>query len=83
VPLPGNDTCCGAAGTYLLDQPELALRLAEPKVQALSTLRPRWLVSTNTGCAAHLGAAASAAGLDVEVLHPVVLLARALDSSAV
>ncbi len=82
VPLPGNDTCCGAAGTYLLDQPRLALELAEPKVRSLAELRPRWLVSTNTGCAAHLGAAASAAGLDVEVLHPVVLLARALDTPA-
>ena len=78
VPLPGNAMCCGAAGTYLLDQPQTALALAADKVAVLRQLAPRWLVTTNTGCAAHLGAAAHAAGLELEVLHPVVLLARAL-----
>jgi glycolate oxidase iron-sulfur subunit len=77
-PLADNQTCCGAAGTYLLDQPQTALRLAADKVKALAALRPRWLVTTNTGCAAHLASAVADAGLDVEVLHPVVLLARAL-----
>ena len=81
VPLPGNETCCGAAGTYLLDQPQTALALAADKVVALAGLRPRWLVTTNTGCAAHLGAAAEAAGLGVEVVHPVVLLARAISGA--
>jgi glycolate oxidase iron-sulfur subunit len=78
VPLPGNDTCCGAAGTYLLDHPETALALADAKVAALAALRPRWLATTNTGCAGHLAAAAAAAGLDIEVLHPVALVERAL-----
>ncbi len=78
VPLPGNDSCCGAAGTYLLDQPQTALQLAASKMDALAVLRPRWLVTTNTGCAAHLGAAATAAGLELEVLHPAELLARSL-----
>lgn len=77
-PLADNQTCCGAAGTYLLDQPETALRLAADKVTSLAALRPRWLVTTNTGCAAHLASAVADAGLEVEVLHPVVLLARAL-----
>ena len=79
LPLPGNESCCGAAGTYLLDHPQTAEQLAADKVDALTALRPRWLVTTNTGCAAHLAAAAAAAGLDVEVVHPVVLLARSLD----
>jgi glycolate oxidase iron-sulfur subunit len=77
-PLADNQTCCGAAGTYLLDQPATTLRLADDKVTALTALRPRWLVTTNTGCAAHLASAAADAGLQVEVLHPVALLARAL-----
>ena len=81
VPLPGNETCCGAAGTYLLDQSQTALRLAADKVDALARLRPRWLATTNTGCAAHLGAAALEAGLHVEVVHPVVLLARSLSGA--
>lgn len=82
VSLPGNESCCGAAGTYLLDQPQTALALATDKVAALSRLAPRWLVTTNTGCAAHLAAAAREAGLELDVLHPVVLLARSLDGGA-
>jgi glycolate oxidase iron-sulfur subunit len=78
VPLPGNEQCCGAAGTYLLRYPETALRLAADKVAALERLKPRYLVTTNTGCAAHLAARVRAAGLAVEVLHPVELLARQL-----
>ncbi len=78
VALPGNDRCCGAAGTYLLDQPETALRLAADKADALAQLAPTWLATTNTGCAAHLAAAAAERGLALEVLHPVLLLARSL-----
>jgi glycolate oxidase iron-sulfur subunit len=78
LPLPGNESCCGAAGTYLLDQPETALTLVRAKVEGLATLKPRWLATTNTGCAAHIGAAAAAAGLDIEVVHPVQLLDQAL-----
>ena len=81
VPLPGNDACCGAAGTYLLQHPETALTLAADKVAALSRLQPEFLVTTNSGCAAHLAARAQAAGLAVDVLHPVELLARQLHYS--
>ena len=78
VALPGNDTCCGAAGTYVIDHPQTAVELAAPKVDALQRLAPSLLVTTNTGCALHLSAQARAAGLDIEVLHPVEVLARQL-----
>jgi glycolate oxidase iron-sulfur subunit len=76
VGLDGNDSCCGAAGTYLLDHPETALTLATDKVRHVTDLDPRYLVTTNTGCAAHLAARLRAAGSRVEVLHPVELIAR-------
>jgi glycolate oxidase iron-sulfur subunit len=78
VPLAGNDQCCGAAGLYFLAQPELAARLREDKLLALSSLSPPIVVSTNYGCARWLGAGAAHRGLQVRVLHPVVLLARQL-----
>lgn len=74
--LEGNDTCCGAAGTYLIDHAETALGLGAEKVRHLAELAPRYLVTTNTGCAAHLAARLRAAGSDIEVLHPVELVAR-------
>jgi glycolate oxidase iron-sulfur subunit len=78
IPLPGNETCCGAAGTYVIEQAQTAGELAQPKVEALAGLAPDVLVTTNTGCALQLRARAQEAGLTVEVLHPVQLLARQL-----
>jgi glycolate oxidase iron-sulfur subunit len=76
--LAGNDHCCGAAGTYLTEHPATALALAQPKIDALKTLQPAYLVTTNTGCALHLAARVQDAGLDTEVLHPVELIDRQL-----
>jgi len=78
TPLPGNDTCCGAAGTYLTEHPEIALALAEPKIKALAQIQPDYLVTTNTGCALHLEARLRQAGLKTQVLHPIQLIERQL-----
>lgn len=78
APLPGNDSCCGAAGTYLLEHPHTALALLEPKLEVLRDLRPDYLVTTNSGCALHLAAGLAAAGLDIPVLHPIELLEQQL-----
>ena len=74
VPLPDNATCCGAAGTYMLEQPAMAERLLADKVAAIAALAPTTVVTTNGGCALHLIAGLRAAGLAVEVCHPVELL---------
>ena len=76
--LPDNARCCGAAGSYMLTQPEMADALRDDKLAHLRTLRPDILVTSNIGCALHLRAGIQAEGLDIEVLHPVTLLARQL-----
>jgi glycolate oxidase iron-sulfur subunit len=78
VALNGNEVCCGAAGTYLLEHADTAQTLADDKIRHLAALQPRYLVTTNTGCAAHLATRIEAAGLAIEVLHPVELLDRQL-----
>ena len=80
VGLEDNAYCCGAAGSYLLQQPKAAQALLAPKVQAIQALGTEILVTTNTGCALHLAAGAREAGLSLEVLHPVELIVRQLDS---
>ncbi len=75
-PLEGNDQCCGAAGTYFLDQPEFADALLEDKVNALRTAGADYLVTANIGCALHMGNGLLKKGINMEVLHPVTLLAR-------
>ncbi len=76
VPLAGNDPCCGSAGLYFLEQPTLARALRADTMRAVDRAGVRRVVSTNYGCARWLAQGLRAQGSDVEVLHPVVLLAR-------
>lgn len=76
LPLPGNQQCCGAAGSYMIDHPDMADRLRQDKLDAIGQLTPDLLVSSNIGCALHIAAGARAAGLRLELIHPVTLLAR-------
>jgi glycolate oxidase iron-sulfur subunit len=82
VDLANDSGCCGAAGTGFLTTPEQADRLLAPKLDAASALQPQVIVSANIGCAMHLAAGLRGRGLNVEVLHPVSLLARALVPAA-
>jgi len=72
VELPGMG-CCGAAGTHLLDQPARAAALRAPLLHAAHDGGAGIMVSANIGCRLHL-----AAGSDIEVIHPIVFLARHL-----
>ena len=76
--LPGNERCCGAAGTHMLTHPQQADALRAPKIEAFHALNVAQMVSTNIGCAMHLGAGLRAYEAQAEVLHPVRLLAEAL-----
>ena len=78
LPLNPQGGCCGAAGSYLLSQPETADQLRDAMLETLARSNTRLLVTTNIGCSMHLQAGLKERGLDIEVVHPVVLLARQL-----
>lgn len=75
--LPGHRDCCGAAGIYNLTHADMADALRSRKIEALRRTRPDALATGNPGCLMHLAAGVRQAGLSVDVVHPVELLARA------
>ena len=80
ITLPESDMCCGAAGTYNLTQPEMATSLAERKIANIELTGANICVTGNVGCAMQVQSEALARGKNIEVLHPVELLHRAVFS---
>ena len=78
VPLPESDMCCGAAGTYNLQHPEMATSLAARKLSNIAVTGATTCATGNVGCAMHIGSEASARGQAVRVIHPVELLHQAV-----
>lgn len=77
-PLPENNLCCGGAGGYLLREPVLADRLRVPKIAHLARLRPVRVVSANLGCALHIAAGLHEQGIELPVIHPLLLFEQQL-----
>ena len=70
--------CCGAAGRYMLEQPELSDQLRTPILEEIDQESTRLLATTNTGCAMHLRAGLEGNMSDTQVIHPIELLDRHL-----
>lgn len=68
VELDDDGRCCGAGGSYSLQQPELAGEIRSQKVAAVRRTSATHVASANPGCSVWL----AAAGLTV--LHPVQIV---------
>ena len=79
VDLPDSDLCCGSAGVYNLLEPAMAGRLGREKVARIRETGARVVTAGNPGCLMQIRQHCREAGLSVEVVHPVTLLARALE----
>jgi glycolate oxidase iron-sulfur subunit len=66
--------CCGAAGTYNLQHPEMATSLATRKLNNIATTQATTCATGNVGCAMHIGSEAAARAMQVRIVHPVELL---------
>lgn len=77
-PLPGNAQCCGGAGAYMLTQTTMASRLLTDKLDAIASNGAVLLASANIGCSLHIAQGLRAQHKQVEVLHPVNIMAKQL-----
>ncbi len=68
------ELCCGSAGTYSLEQPEVAAELGRRKARALLACDPDVVVTGNVGCMVQIAAHLRAAGRPVPVLHTAQVL---------
>ena len=73
-----SEICCGSAGTFNLEQPELADRLGERKARNLVATGAQVVVAGNLGCALQIARHAERLGTPLEVLHTVDVVALAL-----
>jgi glycolate oxidase iron-sulfur subunit len=77
IPLAESDMCCGAAGTYNLSQPEMAMQLGERKINHIKNTGATVAVTGNVGCAMQIQSEAQRLGVELRVVHPVSLLYEA------
>lgn len=80
VPLSESDTCCGAAGTYSLTQPEMSRRLAERKWRNIRVAAPDVVAAANIGCIVQLLQHAPEDLRHIRVVHPIELIDEALSA---
>jgi glycolate oxidase iron-sulfur subunit len=82
IELQENELCCGAAGSYMLSQAELSNQLGEIKLNHLKATGAEILITSNTGCTMQFRKQIKQAGVPIEVLHPVELIYKQLNTSA-
>ena len=71
------DICCGSAGTYNLDQPEVAAILGGKKVENLLATGARFGVSGNIGCITQIRSHIKSEGPPMMICHTMEFLAMA------
>jgi glycolate oxidase iron-sulfur subunit len=73
------ELCCGSAGTYNLEQPEIARSLGRRKAENLLATGAEWIATGNIGCLTQIEAHLRVLGRPIPIVHTVEILARAYD----
>ena len=76
--VPDGEICCGSAGLYNLEQPDIAASLGAAKAGAVASTGAAAVVMGNVGCMVQIAAHLERAGSPLPVMHTMQLLDRAL-----
>jgi glycolate oxidase iron-sulfur subunit len=74
IPLRAYETCCGGAGIYNLQHPELSDMILRDKIESIKESGAEIVATANPGCIMQIGAGILVHGLNVKVIHPIDLL---------
>jgi glycolate oxidase iron-sulfur subunit len=77
VEIPEGELCCGSAGTYNLEQPELAQQIGERKARNILTTDAQAIVTGNIGCMTQIQTHLQALGKPLPVWHTMEVLDQA------
>lgn len=69
VPWDGDDRCCGFGGTFSLKQPDIAVAMADEKLDALADSGAEALVGADLSCLLHLEGRLRRRGIELPVRH--------------
>ncbi|GAO76427.1 glycolate oxidase subunit GlcF [Meiothermus ruber] len=83
VEIPEGELCCGSAGTYNLEQPEIAAALGERKARHILATGAELVVTGNIGCFTQIQTHLRKLGREIPVLHTLELLDRAYTQSPI
>jgi glycolate oxidase iron-sulfur subunit len=78
VEIEGADQCCGSAGIYNITHNELSMEILDRKMERIRKANVQILATGNPGCMFQFRYGAKKFGMDLDVVHPVELLARSL-----
>lgn len=74
VPLVDSELCCGSAGTYNIDQPEIASQLGQRKAQTVIDANCDLVALGNIGCQVQIEQHLKKLGNNTPVLHVAQIL---------
>jgi L-lactate dehydrogenase complex protein LldE len=76
--LDDAERCCGFGGTFSVLHPEIAVPMADQKLEDALATGVRTLTACDTGCVLHLATRADRRGLDLDVRHVADVVADGL-----
>ena len=78
VEIPDGELCCGSAGTYNIQQPELAGQLGEQKAHNVLATGAELLVTGNIGCLTQIDLHLRRLGKPLPMMHTIELFDLAM-----
>ena len=74
VEIPEGDTCCGSAGLYNVEHPDIAAALGASKAKAIRATGANAVAAGNIGCLVQIGTHLARAGTSLPTLHTIQVL---------
>lgn len=72
--IPNPHFCCGSAGTYNIDQPEIANSLGQNKAQAILSTKPDLIATGNIGCLNQISSHLKKQNRPIPIRHTIQIL---------